>query len=119
MSSEPMYNKSMSSPASGQDGRKLILSVDGQLGVLYSRYKLLSAVGYTVLCATDGVQALQIFGSNQVDLVLLDFMPQGTDGRVSRPCHEGTQPQRSDPDGVGRRSARGLPFKSEWVRPQG
>jgi len=80
MSSGPMYNKSMSSPASSQDGRKLVLSVDDQLGVLYSRYKLLSAAGYAVLSATDGVQALQIFGSNQVDLVLLDFMLQGMDG---------------------------------------
>ena len=44
------------------------------------RYKLLSAAGYAVLSATDGVQALQIFGGNKVDLVLLDFMLQGMDG---------------------------------------
>ena len=80
MISEPTYNTSMSSPASAQDGRKLILSVDDQLGVLYTRYKLLSAAGYAVLSATDGVQALQVFGSNKVDLVLLDFMLQGMDG---------------------------------------
>ncbi|HEX8801717.1 MAG TPA: response regulator [Terriglobales bacterium] len=80
MSSEPMDDKSVSSPASGHDGRKLILSVDDQLGVLYSRYKLLSAAGCAVLSATDGVQALQIFGGNKVDLVLLDFMLQGMDG---------------------------------------
>ena len=80
MISEPTYNPSMSSPASAQDGRKLILSVDDQLGVLYTRYKLLSAAGYAVLSATDGVQALQVFGSNKVDLVLLDFMLQGMDG---------------------------------------
>jgi CheY-like chemotaxis protein len=80
MSSDPMYNKQMSSPALAQNGRKLILSVDDQLSVLYTRYKLLSAAGYAVLSATDGVQALQIFGSNPVDLVLLDFMLQGMDG---------------------------------------
>ena len=80
MSSEPMYNKQMSSPPTAQDGRKLILSVDDQLGVLYTRYKLLTAEGYAVLSATDGVQALQIFASNKVDLVLLDFMLQGMDG---------------------------------------
>jgi CheY-like chemotaxis protein len=80
MSSEPMYNKQLSSPVATQNGRKLILSVDDQLGVLYSRYKLLAAEGYAVLSATDGVQALQIFGSNPVDLVVLDFMLQGMDG---------------------------------------
>jgi CheY-like chemotaxis protein len=80
MNSEPEYAKSMSSPAAAQESRKLILSVDDQLGVLYSRYKLLSAAGYAVLSATDGVQALQIFGSSKVDLVLLDFMLQGMDG---------------------------------------
>lgn len=80
MTSDPIYNKQMSSPAAAQNDRKLILSVDDQLGVLYSRYKLLSAAGYAVLSATDGVQALQIFGSSKVDLVLLDFMLQGMDG---------------------------------------
>ena len=80
MGSDPLYNKSVSSPASVQDGRKLILSVDDELGVLYTRYKLLSAAGYAVLSATDGVQALQIFGTNPVDLVLLDYALQGMDG---------------------------------------
>jgi CheY-like chemotaxis protein len=80
MSPDPVYNKQMSSPAAAQSGRKLVLSVDDQLNVLYIRYKLLSAAGYAVLSATDGVQALQIFGGNPVDLVLLDFMLQGMDG---------------------------------------
>lgn len=75
-----MYNKQYSSPTSAQEGRKLILSVDDELGVLYTRYKLLAAAGYAVLSATDGVQALQIFGSNPVDLVLLDYALQGMDG---------------------------------------
>lgn len=75
-----MYNKSLSSPASAQEGRLLILSVDDELGVLHTRYRLLSAAGYAVLSATDGVQALQIFGSNPVDIVLLDYALQGMDG---------------------------------------
>jgi len=77
-----MYNKNSSSPVSGLDERKLILSVDDELGVLYSRYRLLAASGYGVLSATDGVQALQIFGNSPVDLVLLDFALQGMDGGV-------------------------------------
>ena len=82
MSSKPLYNESVSSPASAQDGRKLVLSVDDDLGVLYTRYKLLSAAGYAVLSATDGVQALQIFGTNPIDLVLLDYALQEMDGGV-------------------------------------
>src|SRR5215469_14650879 len=78
MNSGASYNGN-SSPSHG-DSRKLVLSVDDQLGVLYSRYKLLSACGYAVLSATDGIQALQIFGSNLVDLVLLDFALEGMDG---------------------------------------
>jgi CheY-like chemotaxis protein len=77
-----MYNQNSSSPKSALDGRKLILSVDDELGILYSRYRLLAASGYDVLSATDGVQALQVFGNSPVDLVLLDFALQGMDGGV-------------------------------------
>jgi CheY-like chemotaxis protein len=82
MTSEPMYQKNSSSPPSALDGSKLILSVDDELGVLYTRYKLLATHGYAVLSATDGVQALQIFGHSPVDLVLLDFALPGMDGGV-------------------------------------
>ena len=57
MSSEPIYNRHISSSVATQDTRKLILSVDDPLGVLYSRYQLLSAAGYAVLSATGGVRA--------------------------------------------------------------
>lgn len=80
MTSEAMYQKDSSTPLSGRDGRKLILSVDDELGVLYTRYKLLATHGFAVLSATDGVQALQIFGNSPVDLVLLDFALPGMDG---------------------------------------
>lgn len=73
MSSEPLYNKDSSSPMSALDGRKLILSVDDDSTLLCSRHKLLSSEGYGVISANDGAQALQLFGSNPVDLVLLDF----------------------------------------------
>ena len=76
----PMYKKEASSPASAQDERKLILSVDNQLNLLNARYKLLSAAGYAVLSASDGAEALEIFGSKPVDLVVLDYVLQGMDG---------------------------------------
>ena len=78
---DSLYRKSVSSSqASASDNRRLILSVDDQLSVLYGRYKVLASAGYAVLSATDGVQALQIFASNPIDLVLLDFRLQGMDG---------------------------------------
>jgi two-component system KDP operon response regulator KdpE/two-component system response regulator VicR len=80
MISEPIFNKSLSSTRGERNGRKLILSVDDSLSVLYTRYRVLSALGYAVLSATDGAQALEIFGSNPIDLVLLDFVLVGIDG---------------------------------------
>lgn len=80
MSSEPIYNRNFSSPMSALDGRKLILSVDDDSALLCSRYKLLSSAGYGVISANDGIQALQLFGSNPVDLVLLDYSLPVLDG---------------------------------------
>lgn len=80
MSYEPLYNKDSSSPSDGRDGRKLILSVDDDLAVLYTRFKLLAASGYGVLSASDAAQALQIFADHPVDLVLMDYALPEMDG---------------------------------------
>jgi CheY-like chemotaxis protein len=80
MSYEPLYNKDSSSPSSARDGRKLILSVDDDLAVLYTRFKLLAAAGYGVLSASDAAQALQIFANHPVDLVLIDYALPEMDG---------------------------------------
>lgn len=64
---------------------RLILSVDDEAGVLYSRQKLLQAAGYDVLNACDGERALDIFASMPVDLVVLDYsMPGINGGQVAR-----------------------------------
>ena len=60
----------------------LILSVDDEPSVLYTRYKILQASAYNVLNAVDGEQALQLFASFPVDLVLLDYVMPGIDGTV-------------------------------------
>jgi CheY-like chemotaxis protein len=80
VSYEPLYHKDSSSPSDGRDGRKLILSVDDDLAVLYTRFKLLAAAGYGVLSASDAAQALQIFADYQVDLVLMDYALPEMDG---------------------------------------
>jgi CheY-like chemotaxis protein len=81
MSSEPLQRKPMNSSIS-RDRRKLILSVDDDLGVLSSRCRLLESSGYAVLNASDGAQGLQLFGTNPVDLVLLDYAMPGMHGDV-------------------------------------
>jgi CheY-like chemotaxis protein len=62
------------------DNPKLILSVDDEAGILYTRQKILEAAGYDVLSAADGEQALGFFAAILVDLVLLDFAMPGIDG---------------------------------------
>ncbi|MGA9566838.1 MAG: response regulator [Candidatus Korobacteraceae bacterium] len=68
--------------SASHDGRKLILSVDDDMGVLFSRYRLLEDAGYAVISASDGAEALQSFGNNPVDLVLLDYNMAGMPGDV-------------------------------------
>ncbi len=76
LSSDLLQKKPTISSAS-HDGRKLILSVDDDMGVLFARFRVLEDAGYAVLSASDGSQALQLFGSNPVDLVLMDYsMPE-------------------------------------------
>jgi CheY-like chemotaxis protein len=79
MGSEPFQRKPTIS-SNSRDGRKLILSVDDDTRVLFARYRLLEDAGYAVVSASDGVQALQLFGSNPVDLVLLDYSMPGMYG---------------------------------------
>ena len=63
-----------------QNGRRLILSVDDEPAILLTRHKILESAGYDVLSAEDGEQALHLFSSQRVDLVLLDYVMPGLDG---------------------------------------
>lgn len=63
--------------------KPLILCVDDTSSVLKGRQMLLEEDGYRVLTATSGKDALQVFASNPVDLVLLNHhMPQMNNGDV-------------------------------------
>jgi two-component system alkaline phosphatase synthesis response regulator PhoP len=66
--------------AADATGARRVLSVDDEQAILYTRQLLLEAEGYEVLNAADGEQALILFDSNVVDLVLLDYVMPGLDG---------------------------------------
>src|SRR5216683_7698443 len=64
--------------------KPLILCVGDASSVLKGRQMLLEEDGYRVLTATSGKDALQVFASNPVDLVLFDqHMPQMNNGDVT------------------------------------
>lgn len=65
-----------------KNGNPLILSVDDEAGILFTRHKLLQNAGYDVLSAADGEQALHLFAAYPVNLVLLDFAMPRMDGGV-------------------------------------
>ncbi len=64
--------------------KPLILCVDDTSSVLKGGQMLLEEDGYRVLTATSGKDALQVFASNPVDLVLFDqYMSQMNNGDVT------------------------------------
>src|SRR5437763_155047 len=69
-------------PAVGPRKRsRLILSVDDEPIILYTRKEILELQGYTVLSALDGEDALELFDAHPViDLVLLDYAMPGMNG---------------------------------------
>jgi CheY-like chemotaxis protein len=62
--------------------KSLVLCVDDEWNGLEGRKMLLEEVGYKVLVATSGADALQLFASHPVDLVLLDYHMPGMSGDV-------------------------------------
>lgn len=64
----------------GSGRRPLILSVDDDPDLLYTRQKVLEGEGYEVLNASDGQKAIEVFAAHVVDLVLLDYRTAKLDG---------------------------------------
>ena len=62
--------------------RPLVLCVDDEWNGLEGRKMLLEEARCRVLVATSGVDALQLFASHPVDLVLLDYHMPGMNGDV-------------------------------------
>lgn len=59
--------------------KPLILYADDNVNILQAWKELLTQKGYDVITATDGNEAVQVFLSHAIDLVLLDYhMPRMT-----------------------------------------
>ncbi len=74
-------------PTARSQGREnsrngLILSVDDEPTILYTREIILQREGYDVLSAPNGEEALRMFAAHAVNLVLLDYVMPGMDGGI-------------------------------------
>ena len=70
-------------PQTGADGQgQVVLCVDDATVSLSLRKQVLEASGYRVLTAENGAEALKIFSSEPVDLVILDYKLPEMNGDV-------------------------------------
>ena len=60
--------------------RRLILCVDDEVVGLHVRKMILERAGYSVLTAPDGPTGLQVFASEPIEAVVLDYAMPGMDG---------------------------------------
>jgi CheY-like chemotaxis protein len=58
----------------------IVLCVDDEPAVLTSQKKILESVGFSVLTASSGREAIRLFESRPVDVVLMDFLMTGMSG---------------------------------------
>jgi CheY-like chemotaxis protein len=73
--------------------RPLILCVDDEWNGLEGRKMLLEESGCRVLASTSGVEALHLFASHPIDLVLLDYHMPEMRGDVVAACMKASQPE--------------------------
>jgi CheY-like chemotaxis protein len=62
--------------------RKTLLCVDDNQGCLNIHKTILQDLGYTVLTASSGREGLQVFASNAIDAVLLDYQMPDMNGEM-------------------------------------
>jgi len=66
-----------------------VLCVDDEVLGLEIRRMVFERAGYTVLAASDGQTAIELFRENEVDAVVLDYAMPGMDGsQVARALRE-------------------------------
>ena len=76
-------------------GNETILLVEDDPNVLLISKRLLETAGYLVLCASDGIEALELFkrGSDIISLVVLDVIMAGMNGKQ---VHEKLKAHKQD-----------------------
>jgi len=72
--------------------KPVVLCVDDEWKSLESRKMLLEEAACKVLIATGGAEALQLFASHRIDLVLLDYHMPGMNGGVVAEHMKAVQP---------------------------
>lgn len=77
--------------AQKKDG-KVVLCVDDETGGLAVRKQVLETRGYRVFTAENGPDALDIFSSEPIDLVVLDYKMPGMNGDVVAETMKGLKP---------------------------
>lgn len=60
--------------------KKILIVDDSPTSRVMHRYLITSKTNYEVLCATDGLQALDLAKSSRPDLILMDVMMPEVDG---------------------------------------
>ena len=65
---------------------KTVLFVDDEPSILSMRRLVFEALGYSVLTAASGEDAIEIFAMYPVDAVVLDYLMPGMDGEETARC---------------------------------
>lgn len=58
----------------------VIMLVDDDMRNIYSISSVLEDYGYTVICASNGAEVLELIETNRIDLILMDIMMPDMDG---------------------------------------
>ena len=75
-----MISRPVSTAASTSPVSHVILCVDDEPAGLRARTMVLESAGYKVIPTTSAAEALEIFTTQHIDLVLTDHLLQGTTG---------------------------------------
>ncbi|MFH0728959.1 MAG: response regulator [Pseudomonadota bacterium] len=75
-------------------GRETILLVDDELNVIDVTEEMLQSVGYKVLTARSGMEAIELFKKNRenIDLIILDMIMPGLGGGETFDCLKALDP---------------------------
>lgn len=77
---DPWRNEKEPQAEESDRSTKTVLFVDDEPSILEMRRLVFETIGYSVLTATSGEGALELFATHSVDAVVLDYLMPGMDG---------------------------------------